>query len=330
MLFFCLERISDKKSFSSKVLFWIRKIPGLFDVFSLLRSENLPLKHRSGNSLKILGAMRMKIHIHNLDSSYVRNLSFIMKILQYMGSFRNSIPKNPVTLITVSMLVLGPAQYLYSETNNYYGDAFDQNTGQKVYSDNHSEFVQNGKHISSNIEYKDSTGKVIGRKTISFAKNTTLPDFKLEDLRDGYIEGAEFKDGKYKLYFRKNSSEPLQEKILDVSGKSVSDGGFDQFVKENWDSLSSGKKLKFRFYAPSQLDSFKFAAEKVKNVDYEGRPSMVVKMEMDNLLLNIFIPPIFITYDLETKRILFYEGISNVNNAQGKSYFVKLKYYHFK
>lgn len=232
-----------------------------------------------------------------------------------------------MVLVLTSIL---PVSGLYSETNNYYGDAFEQKKGQKVYSDHHSEFVQNGKHISSNIEYKDPGGKVIGKKTISFVKNTTLPDFKLEDFRDGYLEGAEFKDGKYKLFFRKNSNEPLQEKILDVSGKSVSDGGFDQYVKENWDSLVSGKKLKFRFFAPSQLDSFKFAAEKVKNLDYEGRPSMVVKMEMDNLFLNIIIPPILITYDLETKRIVYYEGISNVNNSEGKSYFVKLKYYHFK
>jgi hypothetical protein len=33
-----------------------------------------------------------------------------------------------------------------------------------------------------------------------------------------------------------------------------------------------------------------------------------------------------LTYNVETKRLLKYEGISNINNAKGKSYFVKIIY----
>jgi hypothetical protein len=219
---------------------------------------------------------------------------------------------------------------LVGESNSYFGVAFDQKTGQKVYTDNHNETLDGSTHISSRIEYKDPTGKIIAKKNISFLKNSSLPDFKLEDLRDGYIEGGEIVEGKYKLIYRKNKNEPIQEKILEIAPKSVADGGFDQFIKENWVDLLAGKKIKFQFYAPSQLDSFNFYVKKVKQAEYEGRDSLFVKMEMDNLLLNIFIPPIFITYDIQTRRIVYYEGISNINNSSGKSYFVKLPYNHFK
>jgi hypothetical protein len=219
---------------------------------------------------------------------------------------------------------------LYGESNSYFGVAFDQKTGQKVYTDNHNENLDGSTHISSKIEYKDPTGKVIAKKNISFSKNSSLPDFKLEDLRDGYIEGGEIVDGKYKLIYRKNKNEPIQEKTLEIAPKSVADGGFDHFIKENWIDLLAGKKIKFQFYAPSQLDSFNFYVKKVKQAEYEGRDSLFVKMEMDNLLLNIFIPPIYITYDIQTQRIVYYEGISNINNSSGKSYFVKLPYNHFK
>jgi hypothetical protein len=219
---------------------------------------------------------------------------------------------------------------ILGEVNSYFGTAFDQKSGQKVYTDNHQEILDGSTHTSSKIEYKDSLGKVIARKTIQFSKNSSLPDFKLEDLRDGYIEGGEIVNGKYKLIYRKNKNEPLEEKVLEIAPKSVADGGFDHFIKENWTDLLGGKKIKFQFYAPSQLDSFQFYVKKVKQSEYEGRDSLFVKMEMDNLLLNIFIPPIFITYDIETKRIVFYEGISNINNSVGKSYFVRLAYNHFK
>lgn len=217
-----------------------------------------------------------------------------------------------------------------AETNNYFGDAFDAKTGLKVYTDNHSELVVNGKHISSQIEYKDPQGKVIGKKSIKFNPNSYLPDFKLEDFRDGYIEGGEIVEGKYKMFHRKNKNEQMREKVLEIAPLSIADGGFDPFIKDNWNDLMAGKKMKFKFYAPSQLDSFNFYVQKTKISDFEGRSSLFVKMELDNLLLNIFIPPIFITYDIATKRIVFYEGISNVNNPQGKSYFVKLSYNHFK
>ena len=219
---------------------------------------------------------------------------------------------------------------VYGESNSYYGDAFDIKTGQKVYTDNHTENVINGKHISSAIEYKDAGGKLIGRKSISFSKHPTLPDFKLEDLRDGYTEGGELVGGKYRMFYRKDKNEEMKEKTLEILPKSVADGGFDPLVKENWEDLMNGKKIKFQFYAPSQLDSFKFYVVKTKIADYAGRESLFIKMEMDNLLLNIFIPPIFITYDIQTKRIVYYEGISNINNPSGKSYFVKLIYHHFK
>ena len=138
----------------------------------------------------------------------------------------------------------------------------------------------------------------------------------------------------YKSHFsikrKKNKNEQLQEKILDIAPYSVADGGFDPFIKDNWNDLMAGKKIKFKFYAPSQLDSFNFYVAKTKTAEYEGRPSLFVKMELDNLLLNIFIAPIYITYDIATKRIVFYEGISNINNSQGKSYTVKLTYNHFK
>ena len=57
---------------------------------------------------------------------------------------------------------------LYGESNSYFGMAFDQKTGQKVYTDNHNENLDGSTHISSKIEYKDPTGKVIAKKKHQF------------------------------------------------------------------------------------------------------------------------------------------------------------------
>lgn len=268
-----------------------------------------------------------------IDKTYSHKIFFVIPPMKKKFMHPNLLSQShfSVKYYFVSViLICFLSMPIRGEVNSYFGTAFDQKSGQKVYTDNHQEILDGLTHTSSKIEYKDPSGKVIARKTILFSKNSSLPDFKLEDLRDGYVEGGEIFNGKYKLIYRKNKNEPLQEKVLDISSKSVADGGFDHFIKENWTELLKGNKIKFQFYAPSQLDSFQFYVKKVKQSEYEGRDSLYVKMEMDNLLLNIFIPPIFITYDIETKRIVYYEGISNINNSAGKSYFVKLAYNHFK
>ena len=43
-------------------------------------------------------------------------------------------------------------------------------------------------------------------------------------------------------------------------------------------------------------------------------------MEIGNRLLRLLIDPIDLAYDLESRRLLVFEGISNLNNDDGKSY----------
>lgn len=62
------------------------------------------------------------------------------------------------------------------------GEAFDLKTGKRLYYDHHEEYWENGKHIYSIIQYKDTNGKVFAKKRIVFQKSATRADFKLEDF----------------------------------------------------------------------------------------------------------------------------------------------------
>jgi hypothetical protein len=235
----------------------------------------------------------------------------------------------PILVIFFKYLILFTIAFfhpLFSESNNYSGKAYDIKTKQLQYSDHHSENISSSKHISSSIVYRDSSNKVFAKKEISFQKNSSLPDFKLVDLRDGYEEGGELKNNTYVLHFRKNSNSEPQQKILPIEGRMVADGGFDPFIKIHWNALLKGDKIKFKFVAPSQLDQFDFIVYKTKEENRNDRPTMILKMNMDNFLLKMVIPPITIHYDIETKRIVEYEGISNINNSSGKSLFVRIIY----
>ncbi|MCB1176573.1 MAG: hypothetical protein KDK36_03235, partial [Leptospiraceae bacterium] len=169
-------------------------------------------------------------------------------------------------------LLLGNFHLLLAENYNYAGFAVTQKGGKKVYSDNHTEIWKNGKHIASKIVYKDANGKAFAEKEINFSKNPNLPDFKLEDSRDGYMEGAMLlPNNKIKLFYRENQNSKAEERVMSIPKNSAIDGGFDFYLKNHWDDLLAGKSICFNFFAPSKLNYYKFQIRMTKKGKYNGK-----------------------------------------------------------
>ncbi|TGK39550.1 hypothetical protein [Leptospira andrefontaineae] len=207
------------------------------------------------------------------------------------------------------------------------GTATDLETGNLLYKDFHEETWENGKHVSSIIIYKDPEGKVFAKKKINFLKNRILPEFQLEDYRDGYLEGGVLQGAtSVKLFARKKLEDIIQEKTVETGNLSALDGGFDYFVIDHWEELLSGKKINFHFLVPSERDKFLFSVEKTKEGDYKGKPALFLKLKIASAILSMFVKPIDLVYDIESKRIMEYRGTSNINDENGKSYKVKIVY----
>lgn len=234
---------------------------------------------------------------------------------------------NVVVLVTfLAMLSFGFTGNSRKKNVVYAGDAMEVGTASKVYTEEHEEVMDADKHIATITNYKDPSGKIIAKRKLDFSKSFIRPDFKLEDLREGYVEGAEVTNGGIRV-FKKKKGEELKSKEIVVPEPSVVDGGFNYFVKSHWDEIMKGSVVTFNFVVPSQLDYYKFRVRKVKEGNYQGRTSITVNLEVDNFLMRAFVSPIKIMYDVQTRRILLYEGISNINKpAAGQCYVVRLIY----
>ncbi|AYV54834.1 hypothetical protein EFP84_04410 [Leptospira kmetyi] len=229
----------------------------------------------------------------------------------------------------IPFLILIKSFSMYGETKKvrFFGTATDLNSGKILYYDHHEEVWENGNHSYSIIQYKDPNGKVFAKKKIEFSKNNMIPDFQLDDLRDGYLEGGSFlKTGSARLFARRSFEKPLEEKLVSFSEPASMDGGFDYFIKVYWNSLLEGKTIRFRFLVPVEKDSFAFSVSKTKIGDYKGKPALFLRMKIDNALFSVFVKPIDMVYDMDSKRIMEYRGTSNINNEQGKSLNVKIVY----
>ncbi|HAP34632.1 MAG TPA: hypothetical protein DCQ28_01325 [Bacteroidetes bacterium] len=104
------------------------------------------------------------------------------------------------------------------------------------------------------------------------------------------------------------------------------DAGLNNLVRNSWGELQQGKKVSFNLAVPSQLDYFEFRVVKDREEIVQNRKTIVVKFESDHWYIRLFVDPVVVWYDIETKRALRYEGISNIYDKEGKSYVVRVTF----
>jgi hypothetical protein len=219
---------------------------------------------------------------------------------------------------------------IQAETYEYYGTARDLSSKSILYYDYHKEEWKGNQHLSSFIEYKDPDKAVFATKNINFEKYPPLPQFTTTDNRDGFMEGAEWKGDSFIIFSRRKFGDPVVSKTMKVLPSSAIDGGFDRFVRNNWDEIMNGQRITLSIYVPTELDFYPFAVYKVRDAVWRGRKTTWIRMEIDQFILKQIIAPIDIEYDLETKRLIEYKGISNINGANGKSLKVWIEYNYTK
>lgn len=222
----------------------------------------------------------------------------------------------------IFILMLGALNSIGGTAENvvrFRGDAYDLATGAFVYSENHSEFYQGGSHAYSRVSYRDKEGKEFASKLITFKPNRLQPTYELKDVRDGYIEGIRREGGAAVYFARRKASDPIKEKRVAAPAPAVFDGGFDYFVRDNFDEICAGKNKSFHFAVPIELDYFRFRVAR-----QEAGDLCRINLELDNVVLRQFVKPIRLWYNRDTKRLNKYEGISNINGTDGKSLKVRV------
>jgi hypothetical protein len=226
--------------------------------------------------------------------------------------------------LIVMVLVTGSTNYVKS---NYSSSAFDLNSGKFLYKEYHEEKYSEKKILESITEYRNPQNNLLSRRVMIFKDDLTKPKFELKDFRSGYIEGSEvLSNNEVKVYTRKDNKSDVEEKILNPEEPFVIDGGLTYFFIKNWNRLMNNETVEFNFIAPAKLDYFRFRVSKNSIINIGGRKGMQLKLEINSFILRAFVDPIYITYDLETQKILHYKGISNINNDQGKSYSVQIDF----
>ena len=174
------------------------------------------------------------------------------------------------------------------------------------------------------VLYRCPDGRAFARKRVRASGDAQAPDFDLVDAHLGYREGVHDRGREREVYVQRRGNRPLQSDVVRVPADGVIDTGFDTFAQRHWDALESGDALRFRYLVPSRRTFYRF---KVRRVDDGGADArrMTIRISL-GVWFAFLLPHIDIVYDTVSRRVVHYEGLSNIRGDDGRNYRVRADY----
>jgi hypothetical protein len=201
--------------------------------------------------------------------------------------------------------------------------------GKAVNSEGSLEYVEyhtvthlNGKVSASHTAYYDANNNKIGELISEYSFGPQFGSYEFSDIRAQYQDGAKVAQDRIWLFRKKSLEYDIEEKYLPKEANQIVGQGFHQFIVHNLEQIAQGQVFQVRLVLPSRLDQYEFRIRKRKiNGD-----TLYIRLEVDNWLLRLLAPHVDVEYNLKTRHLLRYEGISNLEDTSGKNKKVFITY----
>ena len=222
--------------------------------------------------------------------------------------------------------VIAPCLAQSAETQRFTTVAHDLKTGHAVYAESYEVQVDSGgRWTSGTTRYFFPNGTQIAERKFDFAADRYVPVYTLDQTSVEYHEGITRVDPKQVDVFNIRDGQRHTDSLPRVLNM-VGDCGSQPYVVDHLDQLEAGATLHFTLVVAGRTDSFRLRARKLANVEVNGRRAMRVRIELDSLL-RLLLPPLELTIDPETKRMIEYSGITNLKDpATRKAYSAKITF----
>lgn len=195
-------------------------------------------------------------------------------------------------------------------------EARDARDGRLLYREEHLLRYADGALSERLVTYRCADGTAFARKRVDYAGAPLAPAFVLEDARTGYREGLARDDEAPRALVRAAADAPERSGTLPASPALVADAGFDEFIRQRWDDLVPAGEARIEFVVPSRLEALGFRVRGLGAADIDGVPAQRFRLTLGGWLAWIA-PHIDVAYDARDRRLLRYEGLSNIRDADG-------------
>lgn len=226
------------------------------------------------------------------------------------------------------------------------GHAYNLASGELEYVEYH--FIDKNLQLRR-VEYRDPYGALIVSKELNYSKNKIAPEFEQLDLRTGKLLSAKQGAGEVILRYAKpsKSNDISDGQLKDIRRAAISptkslvvDAGFDYFIREHWEELTSGEQLLFDFAVPARADTTKMLIEELSSNECKGleplnvsrrqlsSPAKCFKLRAKTWIVNAVLKPIYLSYDSSSRELINFQGLSNIDSKSNKPSRVLIQYYY--
>lgn len=194
--------------------------------------------------------------------------------------------------------------------------------GELQYIELHTVTYEKGRVIRSLTTYIDSRNNVIGELVSEYLPNPQFNNYTFKDIRARYEDGVKVSGEQLFLYRKESPEKDAESAQLSKQANQIVGQGFHHFLKLNLEDIAGGKVFHIQLVMPSRLNQYSFRIRKQK---LQGQ-ILHVRLEGENWFMRLFAPHVDCEYDLGTRRLMRYVGISNLENASGLHKQVDISY----
>ena len=195
------------------------------------------------------------------------------------------------------------------------GVARNPSTSTVMYREQHWTRSKDDKLVERLVLYRCPDGTAFARKHVDYRGSAISPAFAFEDRRSGHREGLR-RNARPTLFFQAPGQSGERLAVM-KSDSLVADAGFDEFVRRQWSALLAGRSMPLDFALPSRLRSLPFSVRRQGQAVIAGEKAWVFRLKLDGWL-GLVAPSIDVSYGQASRRLLRFQGLSNLRDDAGK------------
>lgn len=224
-------------------------------------------------------------------------------------------------LIWVTVLIALTSFSAFADVEKLHGRAVNS-AGDLLFFEEHIIRYNNGKIAAMNTTYYNANMEKIGQLVSDFSAGAQLGSYDFIDDRSQYADGAKVLSDQILMYNQKAPDAERREKWLERNDDQIVGQGFHPYIQANLYKLANGDIISAKLVLPAQMNQFDVRIRKSKTEDSR----LSIRIELNNWFLRLFVPHIEVEYDINTRQLLSYKGVSVVADQSGKTVPVNVSY----
>jgi hypothetical protein len=153
-----------------------------------------------------------------------------------------------------------------------------------------------------------------------FDENLTVPRSKFVDQRTQLKEEVSFENNGQTLVIARTegANGRTRTQRLRVTDAMVHGQGYHNLIVRDFEQFTSNPKRMLDFVVPSRQTSYRFDLSFL-GLDESQAPWVAFRLDISNWFLRMFADKIVVHYDPQTRRLMRYEGLTNIQSDRGEN-----------